>query len=310
MALKIVMTLEEFGASLREERERKGISLDEVSSRLKIHVRMLRALEEGDREHFPHAAYAKGFIRSYASYLGLSAEEIAEALGTMPGLSQSQAFVPVADNQARDVQPSSSGFLQFLALAVVLGLLGFGGYYAWRSGVFAQVYDWVVEKTRSLSTVSVGPKSRETQKTAPLSASLPDEPLLRQPRNVPEKTGGNASSEPQEKVPAPQATPASEKPAPQEIPQPAHSPDKASASARQVVIVATEPCWIHSTADNTDTRQFSLRKGDTFALTFRDKLEVKLGNAGGVSFRYNGEDLPPVGKPGQVRTIVFPSKEV
>ncbi len=301
------MTIEEFGANLRAERERKGISLEEVSNRLKIHVRMLRALEEGDREHFPHAAYAKGFIRSYAGYLGLSSEEIAEALGSISAFSQSPTFVPVVEKQAMDGPSSSTGFLQLVVVLLLLGLLAGGGYYVWRSGWFTQAYDWIIEKTKSLHNVSVGPKSRETQKTAPLSASLPDEPLLRQPRSQPERA---AKNEPQEKAPAPLVNPVPEKPAQLETPTPAPGPEKASANARQVVILATEPCWIHSTADGTDTRQFSLRKGDTFALTFREKLEVKLGNAGGVSFRYNGEDLPPVGKPGQVKTIVFPSKDV
>ena len=49
----------------------------------------------------------------------------------------------------------------------------------------------------------------------------------------------------------------------------------------KVIITATEECWVHSNADHTDTRQFSLRKGDTFALTFSKSLELKLGNAGG-----------------------------
>ncbi|MBR3665412.1 MAG: helix-turn-helix domain-containing protein [Desulfovibrio sp.] len=292
------MTLEEFGASLRAERERKGISLDEVSNRLKINVRMLRALEEGDSDHFPHAAYAKGFIRSYAGFLGLSAEEINEVLATIPSFAQKSDFVRVVESQPMDSQ-TSSGFLQVLILLVILGLLGGGGYYAWKSGVISQAYTWVMEKAQSLNNVTV-PKNREAEKSAPLSASLPDEPLL---RRTPER---DVKSEP-EKPSVPQQALPEKQPEPE---KPVIMPEKAPADAKQVVIVATEPCWIHSTADGTDTRQFSLRKGDTFALTFKENLEVKLGNAGGVSFRYNGEDLPPVGKPGQVKTIVFPSKDV
>ena len=89
--------------------------------------------------------------------------------------------------------------------------------------------------------------------------------------------------------------------------QPAHPADGAlSPGQHKVIITATEECWIHSNADNTDTRQFSLRKGDTFALTFTKSLELKLGNAGGVRIRYNGEDMPAPGQSGQVRTLTFP----
>lgn len=38
-----------------------------------------------------------------------------------------------------------------------------------------------------------------------------------------------------------------------------------------------------------------MRKGDTFALTFNKSLELKLGNAGGVRLRYDGEELPQAG---------------
>ena len=74
----------------------------------------------------------------------------------------------------------------------------------------------------------------------------------------------------------------------------------------KLIITATEECWIHSSADKTDTRQFSLRKGDTFALTFSKSLELKLGNAGGVRLRYDGEELPQAGQSGQVRNLTFP----
>lgn len=184
-------------------------------------------------------------------------------------------------------------------MLVILGLLGGGGYYAWKSGVITQAYTWVMEKAQSLNNVTV-PKNREAEKSAPLSASLPDEPLLRRTPERDVKSDPEKPSVPQQALPEKQPEPE----------KPVIMPEKAPADAKQVVIVATEPCWIHSTADGTDTRQFSLRKGDTFALTFKENLEVKLGNAGGVSFRYNGEDLPPVGKPGQVKTIVFPSKDV
>ena len=42
------MTLEELGALLRAERERRGLSIEDVSAHLKISVRKLRALEDGD----------------------------------------------------------------------------------------------------------------------------------------------------------------------------------------------------------------------------------------------------------------------
>lgn len=74
----------------------------------------------------------------------------------------------------------------------------------------------------------------------------------------------------------------------------------------RIVVIALADCWVHSTADDSDVRQFSLHKGQTFALTFSKRLTLKLGNAGGVRIRYNGQEQPAPGDSGQVRTLVFP----
>jgi cytoskeleton protein RodZ len=74
----------------------------------------------------------------------------------------------------------------------------------------------------------------------------------------------------------------------------------------RIVVIALADCWVHSSADDSDVRQFSLHKGQTFALTFSKRLTLKLGNAGGVRIRYNGQEQPAAGEPGQVRTLVFP----
>ena len=74
------MTLEELGALLRAERERRGLSIEDVSAHLKISVRKLRALEDGDASAMPHPAYVKGFVRSYATYLGMATSEVVEAM--------------------------------------------------------------------------------------------------------------------------------------------------------------------------------------------------------------------------------------
>ena len=70
------MNFEEAGAALRQEREKRHISLEEVANQLKISPRQLKALEEGDVDSLPHQAYAKGFIRSYASWLGLNPSDL------------------------------------------------------------------------------------------------------------------------------------------------------------------------------------------------------------------------------------------
>jgi hypothetical protein len=64
----------EIGNSLREARVRQQLELSEVELATKIRARYLRALEEESFEALPAQTYVKGFLRTYADYLGLDGQ--------------------------------------------------------------------------------------------------------------------------------------------------------------------------------------------------------------------------------------------
>ena len=57
-------------------RERKGVDLYRAERDTKIRARYLAAMERGDYRELPGAVYTKGFLRNYARYLGLDADEV------------------------------------------------------------------------------------------------------------------------------------------------------------------------------------------------------------------------------------------
>lgn len=65
----------EFGDKFRKTREKKGISLDDVSHVTKIGTRMLQAIEEENFDRLPGGVFNRGFIRAYAKHLGLNEED-------------------------------------------------------------------------------------------------------------------------------------------------------------------------------------------------------------------------------------------
>lgn len=74
------------GALLRAAREKVGLDLADAARALRISLKYLQALEDSRYADLPGAAYAIGFVRSYAEYLHLDGEEIvrrykAEAAG-------------------------------------------------------------------------------------------------------------------------------------------------------------------------------------------------------------------------------------
>ena len=64
----------EIGNSLREARVRQHLELTEIELATKIRARYLRALEEENFEALPAQTYVKGFLRTYADYLGLDGQ--------------------------------------------------------------------------------------------------------------------------------------------------------------------------------------------------------------------------------------------
>lgn len=117
------------GEVLRSRRESLGLSLEQVHAQLKIPVRWLRAIEEERFEVFDSAQYAKGFVRSYADFLGLDSEPLVQAVaahfpsGRTPPLVAPSGEVPI-----RPVSSPSRlrRVLAWVALAAAVGALWLG----------------------------------------------------------------------------------------------------------------------------------------------------------------------------------------
>src|SRR5215212_4717264 len=68
------------GRLLEHKRKEQGLSLEEVEQATKIRKRYLTGLEHDDYAVLPDAVYARGFLKTYANYLGLDGEAFAREL--------------------------------------------------------------------------------------------------------------------------------------------------------------------------------------------------------------------------------------
>ncbi|MDX6601815.1 MAG: cytoskeleton protein RodZ [Solirubrobacterales bacterium] len=66
------------GTILRETRNRRKVELSEVEATTRIRLRYLRAIEDEEWDVLPGGVYTRGFIRTYASFLGLDGERLAQ----------------------------------------------------------------------------------------------------------------------------------------------------------------------------------------------------------------------------------------
>ena len=127
------------GATLRDTRNRRKVDLSEVEAATKIRPRFLRAMENEEWEVLPGGAYTRSFIRTYASYLGLDGERLAEEYQRTSGEPQPgergapRAEPVVASGSHRRGPGLSRGawtaivFIVLVVVLIVVGLVGGGG---------------------------------------------------------------------------------------------------------------------------------------------------------------------------------------
>lgn len=121
------------GPTLREARTRRELDLAEVEAEIKIRVRYLRAIENEEWDALPGGAYTRGFIRTYAFYLGLDGERLADEYrrSTAPqgGERVPKRVEPVPmGTRTRSARPRVSGpvLIAAVCLLLVAALVGIG----------------------------------------------------------------------------------------------------------------------------------------------------------------------------------------
>jgi cytoskeletal protein RodZ len=114
----------EIGASLREARARRKLGYDQVEAETKIRAKYIRCMEDEQFDVLPSGTYVRGFLRTYADYLGLDGQLYVDEY--------SSRFGDVADDRAfrRRDRPSqhrrsesSNAVLIALAGIVAVGVL-------------------------------------------------------------------------------------------------------------------------------------------------------------------------------------------
>src|SRR5207302_8096576 len=111
------------GSKLRAARERRGVSLRQIATATKISIGALEALERNDLARLPGGIFSRAFVRSYASQVGLDADEtIQEFLSQFPHDPATPAHAPLDATEDHDSIESdrrtASTFLRLIAVSV------------------------------------------------------------------------------------------------------------------------------------------------------------------------------------------------
>ena len=111
------------GGRLRAAREAKGLGLGQVVEALRVELRLVEAMEANRFEAFDAPVYARGFLRKYAQYLGLSPEDMIAELDALAAVPAAPSHVPLttAAPKFRDWSKINSALGIVAAAVIVLG---------------------------------------------------------------------------------------------------------------------------------------------------------------------------------------------
>ncbi len=117
----------EIGARLKEAREARNMSLDDVQNETKIQNRYLQAIEKGDFSIMPGKFYTRAFIRQYAEAVGLDPELIMEEHANELPSSSEEEYIQYTRLQRHKDETSTKGSAIFTFLPkFIIGLLVIG----------------------------------------------------------------------------------------------------------------------------------------------------------------------------------------
>ncbi|RVT99126.1 helix-turn-helix domain-containing protein [Rhodovarius crocodyli] len=248
------------GEELRDARISSGLSIEDMSAVLRIRRVYLVALEEGRVKDLPSPAYAVGFVRNYATSLGLDAEDFVrrfrECTGAVAPKRQDLVFPePVPERGV----PSGA----IILIGVVLAAAAYGAWYTWSSG-----------GDRSVDAVPPVPPRLER---AAREGTSPEPP--------PPASGQTTTVPLPEPVPVPVVVPP---------PPPPPPPPPSPTDASRITLRFTQQVWmqVRAPGQQQPVHERVMRAGETYTPPNREGLLMTLGSVAGVEVTVDGQQQP------------------
>lgn len=298
------MTLSELGSVLQKRREELGFSIDDISERIKVSMRIIRLIEEGNTLGLPHSVYTRGFIISYSEVLQIDREELMAALDQIyPSEDLEEVHVisqPLAPAIGRNVRIKQ--IIVCLVLLLAVGIAVAGGWFVINK--FGQdVVDFVRQPFGS-STEAQQPAPAGPQESAgPVAATqAPAAPQV-------DQSGHQSVQMPSETVTLPQSTTQSTSNAVE------HSSATAASSGNSATQAVTDnvaqimtkaPCWTRVIADGKQLPDITIIPGKDFTFQYKEKAAITFGNPSAVILTVNGEPYAGSLKSSTALTISLP----
>ncbi|RMG60350.1 MAG: helix-turn-helix domain-containing protein [Deltaproteobacteria bacterium] len=276
---------------LREEREARGVTVDEVADRLKISRKYIRLLESGDLSGLPEPVFVRGYIRTYCQFLGIDSRPFLESYSDFLEERGEKKREPI--REVREVTPSRGpsrrtvvGFLSLLLIAGLIVLV------VRQVKKEKEVLTQMTHVEAEIARKAPGNPEKKLERMRPGEGVKGGEDARTRVKKG-EKVAGTRT-EPKVGEAESRATSAS-------------SPLKAQEGERRLnlILEAQELTWVFLVVDDGTSKDVTLYPGDRLEVKGEKKIYVKLGNGAGVIVTFNGKRLGALGGKGEVVEKTF-----
>ena len=274
------------GSLLRTSREDRHIDLDAVVKETKVRRHYLEALENEEWEKLPSQVFVRGFVRSYAEFLGLDKEMV---------LDHYERAVPRERYQPHVLQSISTQSTMWRRIIIisllVIALIGVIIYLRGNKiSIIGKAFQYL--ETQSVTEEHEVRSEREDGK-------IPDEEV------TVEVVTGEARIEGDQ---IETISPGSE----EEFVQDSAAALKEAGDEKQppprFVLTASviARTWLSISVDNGSVKEYLFQPGETFRWTAEQGFDILVGNAGGIEFSLNGSPIGDLGPEGKVVRLKLP----
>ena len=293
--------VENFGSYLKQERELRGVPLEEISGATKIHIRYLKALEENSFDQLPGEVFIKGYIRSYANTIGTDVEEMLKIYMESVEATRQENVAPA--KSPFNAQPKTLLGYGLLILVIIGLLFGLGFLIkngmegsAEKTGVNkAPIHEIQAEKAEPSKSSNLSKEQFEEEiiDASKADFAMPETPAkeLFTPGNSPDQSARkedahteviSSSQEPVELTTQGLSTSLSDLVSlnPEEIEKPL-----------KLLIQANEISWFNMTIDNFREEDFILPAGTSKSFGGNELIRLTVGNKAGVELFLNGKAI-------------------
>jgi cytoskeletal protein RodZ len=266
--------MSELGARLRQAREGQGLSLAQAAVDTRILQQSLIALEEGAYQRLPGDVVIRGFIRNYAQYLGMPADELIELYRRERGATDKIRIVPATTppRSRSYVLPSFFGVF-FVTVALVglayvalnaIGRIGSGG---------------VAEVAAPVPSATVPPPSPLPSPTPGAAAQIGSAPTSRPLVAATARPGSQAAG-----GAALTVTPTSIAAVPIVV------------ELRIASLRGDESSWVRVQSDGNTIYEGVMRSGQRQVFEAQRRILIRAGNPPAVMVTVNGLEQGPLGQ--------------